>query len=124
VEADVALDEVNEALGLHLTPKGEVASLGGYLMETLGKMPRKGRVVEDKEAIFKILEASEKNVVKVKVTKRKMPLVSVEAEEGLPAVSKPRRKKVKTPAAEGAVVETSAAENARETAESKVEKPL
>ncbi len=105
IEADVALDEVNEALGLHLTPKGEVASLGGYLMETLGKMPRKGRVVEDREAIFKILEASEKSVVKVKVTKRKVPLVSVEAEEGSPAAPKPRRKKIKTPVAESAAAE-------------------
>ncbi len=42
VEADVALDEVNEVLGLSLTPKGDAASLGGYLMETLGgKSPQK-----------------------------------------------------------------------------------
>ncbi len=108
VEADVALDEVNEVLGLHLAPKGEVASLGGYLMETLGKMPRKGRVVEDREAIFKILEASEKSVVKVKVTKRKTPLVPVEVETA-PTVPKLRRKKKasapESPAAEEAVPE-------------------
>ena len=121
IEADVALDEVNESLGLHLTPKGEVASLGGYLMETLGKMPRKGRVVEDKEAIFKILEASEKSVVKVKVTKRKKPLPSVETEEATSIAPKPRRKKVKTPASESPVVEAAVSESP-ETAETNVEK--
>jgi putative hemolysin len=106
IEADVALDEVNEALGLHLTPKGEIASLGGYLMEALGKLPRKGRVVEDREAIFKILEASDKSVVKVKVTKRKTPLPVPETEEVAPAAPKARRKKMKAPSAENSTSET------------------
>jgi putative hemolysin len=123
IEADVALDEVNETLGLHLTPKGEVASLGGYLMETLGKMPRKGRVVEDREAIFKILEASEKSVVKVKVTKRKIALASVETEGPAPTAPKPRRKKAKTSAPESLVVEVPVTESRSETVESNVENP-
>ncbi len=121
VEADVALDEVNESLGLHLTPKGEVASLGGYLMETLGKMPKKGRVVEDREAIFKILEASEKSVVKVKVTKRKTPLAPVESEVVV-SVTKPKRKKAKAPVPESSIVETSSMESPRETIVPNVEK--
>ncbi len=94
IEADVALDEVNEAMGIRLVPKGEVASLGGYLVEVAGKLPRKNRVIEDKEASFKILEASETNVVKVRAVKRRTPLVPPPA-EGTAASSKPRKKKPK-----------------------------
>lgn len=94
VEADVALDDVNEALGLHLAPKGEVASLGGYLMEMAGRVPKKGRVIEDKEAVFKILDAGETSVLKVKAVKRKTPLVPAPAE----TAAKPRKKKAKAPA--------------------------
>jgi len=115
IEADVALDDVNEALGIRLVPKGEVASLGGYLMEVAGKLPRKNRVIEDKEASFKILEASETSVVKVKAVKRKTPLVSPPA-EAAPLVPKIRRKKTKPAPAEAT------AEVPAETADSNVEK--
>jgi magnesium and cobalt exporter, CNNM family len=101
VEADLSLDEVNDALGLKLIPKGEVASLGGYLIEAMGKLPKKGRVLEDKEAVFKVLEASEKSVGKVKVTKRKAPLPPLSADREAPA-PKPRRRRAKTPAVENA----------------------
>jgi putative hemolysin len=97
IEADVALDDVNQAAGLHLVPKGEVASLGGYVMEIAGKVPKKGRVIEDKEAVFRILEASDKSILRVKVTKRKTPLPTVETETAVTPAPKPRKKRVKTP---------------------------
>ena len=46
VDASLPLDEVNEALGIHLTAKGLVNTLGGYLVERAGRVPKKGRVVE------------------------------------------------------------------------------
>jgi putative hemolysin len=108
IEADVALDEVNEALGVKLEPKGEVASLGGYITELMGKVPRKGRVLEDREAIFKVLEASDKAVLKVKAVKRKAPLALPPAE----AASKPRKRKAKSSMPESPSTETSKEETA------------
>ncbi len=130
VEADLALDEVNEVLGLHLTPKGEVASLGGYIMELAGRVPKKGRVFEDREVVFKILDAIETAVTKVRVAKRKTPLPVPQPEA--PAAPKPRKKKAKTLAAEVPLQEVSAveipaetpvAEASAETIDPNVEKP-
>ncbi|HEY5038354.1 MAG TPA: hemolysin family protein [bacterium] len=95
IEADLSLDEVNKALGTRFLPKGEVASLGGYLSEKYGRVPKKNRVVDDLEAIFTVLEASDRKIIKVKVVKRSTPLLETE-----PVVAKPRKKRAKTPAAE------------------------
>jgi putative hemolysin len=74
IEAGVPLSDVNEAIGIHLEPKGEVTSLGGYLSEKCGRVPKKGRVVQDREAVFSVLEASDRKVSKVKIVKREVPL--------------------------------------------------
>ena len=118
IEADVALDEVNEAMGVHLAPKGEVASLGGYLMEVAGKLPRKNRVIEDKEVSFKILDAGETSVLKVKAVKRKTPLLPPPAE----AAPKPRKKRSKPTSAEAPVAGTPSEVSPVETNDSNVEK--
>ena len=114
VEADLALDEVNEALDLHLVPKGEVASLGGYVMEIAGKVPKKGRVIEDREAVFKILDASETSILKIKTVKRKTPLAAQPAEAA--ASPKPRKKKAKAPSPETPMVEAPTEAPVHETA--------
>lgn len=62
------------------------------MIEVAGKLPRKNRVIEDKEASFKILEASETSVLKVRAVKRKTPLLPPPAE----AVPKPRKKRTKS----------------------------
>jgi Mg2+/Co2+ transporter CorC len=120
IEADVSLDDINEALGTRLTPKGDVASLGGYLMELAGKVPKKGRVIEDREAAFKILDASETNVLKVRVNKRKTPLLAVPSETTAP---KPRKKKSKTSPGETQNVTMPVAELPIETTDTNTEKP-
>jgi CBS domain containing-hemolysin-like protein len=93
-EAGVSLDEVNDTLGIHLTPKGDVSSLGGYVTEKTGRVPKRNRVVEDQEAVFTILDANEKKVVRIKIVKREMPLPEPEAEAVVP---KRRKKRVKLP---------------------------
>jgi putative hemolysin len=96
-EASTSLNDVNEQLGLHLMPKGEVTSLGGYVMERTGKVPRKGLIVEDREAVYTVLEASDKKVTRLKIIKRVEPL---EAEpESVPAPRR-RKKRIKLPAGE------------------------
>ncbi|HUO57265.1 MAG TPA: hemolysin family protein [bacterium] len=120
IEADVALDDVNEALGVKLVPKGEVASLGGYLMEIAGRVPKKGRVLEDREAVFKILDAGETSILKVKAVKRKTPLPLTPP----PEAPKPRKKKAKTPPVETSQPTVPGAETTLETTESNPDKPL
>ncbi len=95
-EAAVSLNEVNEGLGLHLMPKGEVTSLGGYVMERTGKVPRKGLIIEDREAVYTVLEASDKKVTRLKIVKRAEPL-EVEP-ESVPAPRR-RKKRIKLPTA-------------------------
>jgi CBS domain containing-hemolysin-like protein len=97
-EAGVSLDEVNDTLSFHLTPKGEVASLGGYLTEKVGRVPKSNRVIEDPEAVFTVLEASDKRVIKVKIVKREIPLPASDSTETT-VVPKRRKKRIKLPAA-------------------------
>jgi putative hemolysin len=91
IEAGAPLNDVNDAVGIHLEPKGEVTSLGGYLSEKCGRVPKKGRAVQDREAVFSILEASDRKVSKVKVVKREVPLP--EKKEPVPGRSKKRKPK-------------------------------
>jgi putative hemolysin len=109
IEAGTPLDEINETLGVHLTPKGEVTTLGGYLTEQNGKVPKKGRVLDEYEITSTILEANEKKVIKVKLVKKDVPYPPVLEEE--PAVPKPRKRRAKTAApAPEAAAETEAKE--------------
>ena len=87
VEASTPLDEVNQALGIKLEPKGEVASLGGYLVELAGNVPRKGRILSDNQAEFTILEADARKIDKARVVKLEFP-----AEKKEPP-KRPRKKK-------------------------------
>jgi CBS domain containing-hemolysin-like protein len=96
-EAATPLNDINETLGLQLMPKGEVTSLGGYVMERTGKVPRKGLIVEDREAVYTVLEASDKKVTRLKIVKRAEPLET--EPESVPAPRR-RKKRIKLPAGE------------------------
>lgn len=69
VEAGTPLEKVNEIIGMRLVPKGEVASLGGYVVELAGKVPKKGRILSDDQAEFSVLEADARKVDKIRVVK-------------------------------------------------------
>ena len=107
IEAGVPLNDVNDAVGINLVPKGEVTSLGGYLNEKCGRVPKKGRVVQDREAVFSILEASDRKVSKVKVVKRETPL----PEKKEPVAGRPKKRKSKTPAKDETLTKQEAESN-------------
>jgi magnesium and cobalt transporter len=69
VEAGAPLDKVNEIMGLKLEPKGKVASLGGYVVELAGKVPKKGRSLSDDQAEFTVIEADARKIDKIRVVK-------------------------------------------------------
>ncbi|MGH7738659.1 MAG: hemolysin family protein, partial [bacterium] len=92
IEAGTPLDEINETLGLHLVPKGEVTSLGGYLTERNGRVPKKGRVLDEYEITATILESDERHVIKAMVVKKD---VSYPPQLDETPVSKPRKRRAK-----------------------------
>jgi putative hemolysin len=98
IEAGTPLDEINETLGVHLTPQGEVTTLGGYLTEINGKVPKKERVIDEYEITSTILEADEKKVIKVRMVKKDVPYPP-EIEEK-PVAPKPRKRRAKASAQE------------------------
>jgi CBS domain containing-hemolysin-like protein len=70
IEADAGIDlrELSEALDVDL-PKAEHRSLNGYILEELGHVPLTGAAFERAGVRFEILEASETQVVRVRLTR-------------------------------------------------------
>ncbi|HUF75794.1 MAG TPA: hemolysin family protein [Longimicrobiales bacterium] len=70
VEADAGIDvrELNEALDVEL-PQAEHRSLNGYILEELGHVPLTGSAFERAGVRFEVLEASETQVVRVRLTR-------------------------------------------------------
>ena len=70
VEADAGIDvrDLNEALDVAL-PQAEHRSLNGYILEELGHVPLTGSAFERAGVRFEVLEASETQVVRVRLTR-------------------------------------------------------
>jgi CBS domain containing-hemolysin-like protein len=66
INARMEIDEINEKFHLTL-PEGEFETLGGYLLEKMGKIPRKGDLFETETLHFQIISASENKVELVKL---------------------------------------------------------
>lgn len=60
----VRLDDVNETLGLDL-PEGDVDTLGGFLYETIGRVPRVGEVLHRGPVEFRIQSVVRQRIGKV-----------------------------------------------------------
>ncbi|HEU5007331.1 MAG TPA: hemolysin family protein [Jatrophihabitantaceae bacterium] len=67
------LDEVAEASGLAL-PEGPYATLGGYLMAQLGRLPRAGDVVECAGYRLEIVEVEGRRAARVQITPPREPV--------------------------------------------------
>jgi putative hemolysin len=68
-EADARLPiaELNAQLGLALPEDAGYETLGGYLMNILGRIPEKGAVHESDHARFTVLEAQPQRIVRVRI---------------------------------------------------------
>lgn len=95
VDAAVSLERLNRTLGIFLEPTGEVTSLGGYIVDQLGKVPKRGRILRREGILLKVLDADEKRVKQVQITlkeeKTTAPIASSEKEK--PEMKKARPKK-------------------------------
>ena len=70
VECDASVDirDLDDALSVSL-PKAEHRSLNGYILEELGHVPKKGESFEAPGVTIEILEASETQVLRARLTK-------------------------------------------------------
>jgi len=69
VDGKLNLDEVAEVSGLDL-PDGPYATLGGFIMAALGRMPKNGDVVEHDGLRLTVLRVEGRRVARVRVTPR------------------------------------------------------
>ena len=67
VDGGAKIDDVNDALGLHLE-SDDYDSIGGYVIELLDHLPETGEVVEDEVAVFEVLEADKTRVERIRIT--------------------------------------------------------
>jgi putative hemolysin len=69
IDARMEVDAINETLGLGL-PKGRAETLGGFVTETLERIPREGETFERGGMEFRVTDATAKRVLEVTVRKK------------------------------------------------------
>ncbi|HXZ38006.1 MAG TPA: transporter associated domain-containing protein [Thermodesulfobacteriota bacterium] len=67
INARMEIDHINETLKLGL-PRGDYETLGGFVLERLGRVPLAGEVFRYKKMLFEVLKSNEKSVQEVRVT--------------------------------------------------------
>ncbi len=77
VDARMAIDDVNEALGIHL-PEEESETLGGFVFAILGKIPTIGETVEYDSLRIEVVEADSRRVTRVKIARLPAPVTDGE----------------------------------------------
>jgi magnesium and cobalt transporter len=67
VDARAALADLNAELSLGLPEDGEMASLGGFMVTQMGRVPRKGEGLAYKDLRMSVLEGTARRLLKVRV---------------------------------------------------------
>jgi putative hemolysin len=67
VDGKLNLDEIAEISGVEL-PEGPYATLGGYVMAELGRMPRNGDVVEHDGVRLTVVRTDGRRAARVRLT--------------------------------------------------------
>jgi putative hemolysin len=67
INARMEIDHINETLKLGL-PRGDYETLGGFVLERLGRVPLTGEVFRYKKMLFEVLKSNEKSVQEIRVT--------------------------------------------------------
>ena len=66
LDAKIEIDKANEELGLRI-PEDDFETLGGFVIEFLGKLPEKGKTFTYQNKKIEIVDADERRVKKVKI---------------------------------------------------------
>ena len=67
VDASLHVSEVNEQLGLEIPEGEDFETLAGFVLSELGRFPKRGETFARDGVEFKVLEASDRRVLKVLV---------------------------------------------------------
>jgi putative hemolysin len=68
-DARVSADEIEDQLGVKL-PEGEYDSVGGFILDQLGRLPAAGEVVVWDDLEFTVQEVSENRILRVRVVRK------------------------------------------------------
>ena len=69
LDASLHVSEVNEQFDLELPEEADFETLGGYVLAELGRFPQRGESFERAGVEYRVLEASDRRVLKVRVRK-------------------------------------------------------
>lgn len=61
------LDDVNSYVGIHLDTNADVESLGGYIIEKMGKIPKEGDTLKEKGIEFVVKSVDENRIEEVQI---------------------------------------------------------
>lgn len=67
------LAELNDIFGSHLASPGNMVTIGGYLTEFLGEIPKPGRKIETEEFLFHILSATPSRIRRIYIRRLLVP---------------------------------------------------
>ncbi|MEM7516409.1 MAG: hemolysin family protein, partial [Planctomycetota bacterium] len=67
VDASMHVTDVNEELDLELPEEEDFETLGGYVLSELGHLPKEGEKFVRQDVTYRIVEASDRRVIKVRV---------------------------------------------------------
>jgi putative hemolysin len=81
IDARMEIDAINEILGLHL-PTGDYATLAGFILEQLERIPQRGELLMHDGLILEIEAATNRTVERVHVVPRPSPSMEKEKGEG------------------------------------------
>lgn len=68
VDAKTPIDEINKAFSLGIDGE-HFNTLGGYLIEELGRIPRKGEKLKIRKVTFEVREATKRDIRRIRITK-------------------------------------------------------
>lgn len=67
VDAALPLDQLNERLGLHLPTDGDFQTVGGFVFNTLGRLPEVGDSLRHNGAYFTIIEVGDHSIRRLRL---------------------------------------------------------
>jgi CBS domain containing-hemolysin-like protein len=70
VDGGALLEDVNEELGLSLELKNQFVTIGGFILDRLGRIPARGETLKVEGGLIEIRKVTNKRIVQVKITKK------------------------------------------------------
>ena len=65
----VSISDLAKLSGIHLPTHDAYETLGGFIIDYFGKIPKKNSLVREQEWIFRVIEVEEKRVVKIDISR-------------------------------------------------------